>query len=69
MPLPKDHKSAADEILQLIEDSELPLTEIARSAGVKYQPFWKWVTGRKKEYSILDGELVYYYLTGRTFLS
>lgn len=67
MPLPKDQPTASCEIRRLLNANTTPLTDIARKAGVAYTPLWKWVTGRQKTYNLLDGELVYYALTGRTF--
>ena len=68
MPLPEHFNSAADEIKRLIAESKRPLKHIAASAGVPYDPLWKWVNGRQPQYGLLAGEQVYHALTGRTFL-
>lgn len=68
MPLPNSHRTASGEIRRLLTETKTPLTDIARQAGVAYTPLWKWVTGRQKTYNLLDGERVYFALTGRTFL-
>ena len=68
MPLPTDYRDAATDLLSRLKESKRPLTEIAREAGVSYDPLWKWVNGRKKMYNLLDGERVYHFLTGQTFL-
>jgi len=68
MEFPADYSPAAFELKKLIQESAQPLTEIARAADVRYEPLWKWVTGRQKAYGLLDAERVYFVITGRTFL-
>lgn len=68
MPLPEDYPSAADELKRLITESGRPLLPLAKTSGVSYESLWKWMTGRQKSFGLLDGEKVYYELTGRTFL-
>lgn len=69
MPLPTDYPTAADELKRLIIESERPLLPLSKVCGVSYESLWKWVTGRQKSFSLLEGERVYYELTGRTFLT
>lgn len=66
--LPHDYAPAISQIKELIEASGMPLTEIAEKAGVRYEPLWKFSTGRQKSYNLLEGELVYYFFTKKTFL-
>lgn len=67
MPL-NDTSTAFDTILSLIRERNCNLTQLAAQAGVKYMPLYNWVTGRSKSYNLLDGERVYYALTGEKFI-
>lgn len=60
--------TAASEVRRLVAASPLPLTAIARQSGVRYQPLWKFITNRKKEYHVEDAERVYKFFTGETFI-
>lgn len=66
--LPADHKPAIERLRDLIREKNPNLSKLAETAGVSYVPLYKWVTGRQNSYNMLDGERVYYTLTGRTFL-
>ena len=68
MPLPAKQRTAADELRRLLKEDLRPLKEIARDAGVPYVPLWKWVNKRQASYNLLQGERVFFFLTGRTFL-
>ncbi len=61
-------KPAAEELRRLLLAADEPLKDIAERAGVPYTPLWKWVTGRQKSYNLIQAELVYHSLTGKTFL-
>lgn len=60
--------AAIVQLRELILEKGIPLTELAKTAKVKYVPLWKFSTGRQKSYNLLEAERVYYTLTGRTFL-
>jgi predicted transcriptional regulator len=66
--LPADHKPAIERLRELIREKSPNLLELSRAAEVSYTPLYKWVTGRQHTYNMLDGERVYYTLTGKTFL-
>lgn len=66
--MPSPRPTAADEVLRLIKDSELSLSAIARQSGVRYQPLWKFVKGRKRGYDVSDAERVYQFFTGNPFI-
>ena len=60
--------TAFDTILALIKQRDCNLTQLAAQAGVSYQSLYNWVNGRTKSYNLLDGERVYFALTGKTFI-
>jgi predicted transcriptional regulator len=60
--------AAIVQLRELILEKGIPLTELAKTAKVKYTSLWKFSTGRQKSYNLLEAERVYYFLTGRTFL-
>jgi predicted transcriptional regulator len=66
--LPRGHETAIDRLKRIIDDKEPNLTELAEKARVRYVPLYKFATGRQKSYNLLEGERVYYALTGKTFL-
>lgn len=59
---------AATELKRLIRRDGRSLSSIAESAGVAYNPLWRWVTGRQPTYNLLCAERVFFCLTGRTFM-
>lgn len=65
---PNETSTAFDTILALIRDQDCNLSQLAEKAGVKYMPLYNWVKGRSKSYNLLDGERVYYALTGEKFI-
>lgn len=68
MPIPRKYKQALTEIRKLLKNSPLPLTEISRQSGVSYTALWKFHNGKQESIQLIDGEKVYYFLTGGTFL-
>ncbi len=59
------------ELKHLIRESEIPLSRIARRAGLEGKPeylkLWRWVNGKAAEYDVQKAEDVYKALTGKTF--
>ena len=66
--LPTTYTPAIDELRRLIRESGLTLTKISHASGVSYTSLWKFTTGKQDSFGLLDGEKVYYALTGKTFL-
>jgi hypothetical protein len=60
--------AAIVQLRELIIAKGIPISELAEASGVRYTPLWKFSKGRQKSYNLLEAELVYYALTGRTFL-
>jgi hypothetical protein len=61
--------AAIVQLRELIVAKGIPITELAETAGVRYTPLWKFSKGRQRSYNLLEAELVFYALTGRTFLA
>lgn len=61
--------AAITQLRELIIAKGIPITELAEVSGVRYVPLWKFAKGRQRSYNLLEAELVFYALTGRTFLS
>lgn len=59
---------AASELKRLIHESGLSISEIARQAGVRYQPLQRFVKDINPRYNLVAAEAVYHTLTGRTFI-
>lgn len=60
--------AAIVQLRELILGKGIPLTELAKTAKVKYVPLWKFSTGRQKSYNLLEAERVFYVLSGKTFM-
>jgi hypothetical protein len=59
---------AITQLYDLIVAKGIPITELAEAAGVRYTPLWKFAKGRQRSYNLLEAELVFYALTGKTFM-
>lgn len=60
---------AGERLRRLIEDSDLNLSQIARRAGVPYQPLWRWFRRKtKREYPVDAAEAVSIAIAGKPLL-
>lgn len=55
------------QIRRLVEESGLSYTEVASLAKVEYQNLRRFMLGVTEKFNIIEAELVFYALTGRTF--